>query len=100
MLHRYEIPSGESLMKGIDGDELDKEMATTEEERKAIEQHVLSKTWKLLRVTSRTKLTLFDKINNGKELHNLFQIPRDGSIPTDGNEESEKIVAEVGSTKS
>ena len=60
-------------MKSIDGDELDKEMASTEEERKAIDEAVLSKTWKLLRVTSKTKLALFDKINNGKELQNLFQ---------------------------
>ena len=74
---RYELPSGESILKSIDGDELDKEMASTEEERKAIDEAILSKTWKLLRVTSKSSLALFDKINNGKELQNLFQTKED-----------------------
>lgn len=87
-------------MKSIDSDELDKEMATTEEEKRAIEQAVLSKTWKLLRVASKTKLALFDKINNGKELHNLFQTPWNGSTPINDDAESGNIVVEVGSTKS
>ena len=66
-------------MKSIDADELDKDMASTEQERKAIDEAVLSKTWRLLRVTSKTKLALFDKINNGKELHNLFQVSEPNS---------------------
>ena len=87
-------------MKSIDGDELDKEIAATEEERKDIDQAMLSKTWKLLRVTSKTKLAFFDKINNGKELHNLFQTSWNGSATTGEDEKTNKNVVEVGSAKS
>ena len=60
------------MLRSIEGDELDKEMASTIDERKMLDEAILSKTWKLLRASSKSKLAAFDKINNGKELQRLF----------------------------
>ncbi|KAH7046035.1 THO complex, subunit THOC1 [Macrophomina phaseolina] len=70
---RYTIPTPESLHRGIQGDELDLEMAMTDEDKHKLQQAKASKTWRALRIASKDRLSLFDKIDDGKQLQALFE---------------------------
>ncbi|KAI9659794.1 MAG: hypothetical protein M1821_001145 [Bathelium mastoideum] len=69
---RCQIPSLETLVKGVAMDDLDLEMADTEEERKTIEEDKLGKVWRALRVASKTKLARIDEIDDGRNLQALL----------------------------
>ncbi|KAL1632858.1 hypothetical protein SLS56_003348 [Neofusicoccum ribis] len=70
---RYTIPTAESLHRGIQGDELDLEMAMTDEDKHNLQEAKASKTWRALRIASKDRLSLFDKIDDGKQLEALFE---------------------------
>jgi THO complex subunit 1 len=70
---RFLVPDAETLVKAIQNDDLDLEMATTDEEKHALQVAKTSKTWRTLRIAGKTKLTLFDKVDDGKNLEALFQ---------------------------
>ncbi|KAF2085000.1 nuclear matrix protein [Saccharata proteae CBS 121410] len=70
---RLTTPNPEGILKDIQGDELDLEMAMTDEEKQGLQESIASKTWKALRVASKSKLSLFDKVDDGKQLQNLLQ---------------------------
>ncbi|KKY17276.1 putative nuclear matrix protein [Diplodia seriata] len=69
----YTIPTAESLHKGIQEDELDMEMAMADEDKHRLQEAKASKTWRALRVASKDRLSLFDKIDDGKQLQALFE---------------------------
>ena len=70
---RFTTPAMDSYMRGIADDEFNIDMAqNTEEKEEAIKAKV-SKTWRTLRLASRNKLNLFDKIDDGKNLKILFE---------------------------
>lgn len=56
----------------------------TEEEKPALLAAKASNTWKTLRIAARTKLSFFDKVNDGK---NLEYLQCDGSDPSPKNED-------------
>lgn len=70
---RYSIPTAESFRRPIEEDELDAEMAKTEEEKQFALNARASKMWRTLRVASKSKLSLFDKIDDGNNIQALFQ---------------------------
>ncbi|KAF4306140.1 THO complex subunit THOC1 [Botryosphaeria dothidea] len=70
---RYTIPTPESLHRGIQGDELDLEMAMDDDDKHKLQQAKASKTWRALRIASKDRLSLFDKIDDGKQLQALFE---------------------------
>ncbi|KAF2843135.1 nuclear matrix protein [Patellaria atrata CBS 101060] len=70
---RYSLPEAESFIKGIAGDDLDLEMAVDEKEKESLQEAKVSKTWRTLRIAYKTKLGMFDKIDDGKALQRLFQ---------------------------
>jgi THO complex subunit 1 len=72
---RYSKPSTDSLLKGIANDELDVDMAMTDEEKNVLINLKASKTWRILRIASKTRLNLFDKADDGKNLKVLFEAP-------------------------
>ena len=63
----------ESFKGPIEDDEFDIEMAKTNEEKDLAKNARASKLWRILRVASKSKLNLFDKIDDGNNLQALFQ---------------------------
>jgi THO complex subunit 1 len=55
--------------------ELDLEMASTDEETKKLQDAKASKTWRALRLASKTKLSLFDKVDDGRNLRCFVEPP-------------------------
>jgi THO complex subunit 1 len=66
------VPSTDSYVKGIANIELDLDFATSEEEKQGLQEAKASKTWRALRIASRTRLGRFDKVDDGKNLDVLF----------------------------
>lgn len=54
-------------------DEFDMEMAKTEEDKLLAANARASKMWRTLRVASKSKLNLFDRIDDGNNIQALFQ---------------------------
>lgn len=70
---RYKLPEIKSFKRGIQEADLDIEMPMSNESlRDAIESKA-SKTWRALRIASRTKLALFDKIESYEDISVLFE---------------------------
>lgn len=70
---RYTAPTIESLLKGIENDELDMEMAMTDEEKASLENAKANKTWRALRQTMLTDLAVLDRAEPGKRLEDVFK---------------------------
>lgn len=70
---RYVVPSAESFAEAVAGIELDMDIAMTEQEKENLGEAKTSKTWRALRIASKDKLSLFDRIEDGKSLERLFQ---------------------------
>ncbi|KAJ6015681.1 hypothetical protein N7540_010272 [Penicillium herquei] len=89
---RFSIPSTDSLMMSIMDDDMDIEMGQTPDDREAAVRAKSSKTWRILRLTAKTKLSAFDKIEDGQKLQALFEEPTapvDTPQPTEENEDAE-----------
>jgi THO complex subunit 1 len=78
--------------------DLDLEMANTDEEKQSLEDAKMSKTWRALRLMSKTKLSLFDKVDDGRNLEcfiqpkaeamdNVETIAKDRDVVSDGQDE-------------
>jgi THO complex subunit 1 len=48
-------------------------MVTSEEEKRQLEERKTSNTWRGLRLASKSRLSSFDRLEQGKELERLFQ---------------------------
>ncbi|THY24031.1 nuclear matrix protein [Aureobasidium pullulans] len=70
---RFTAPAPEKLVKGIESDDLDLEMAMTDDEMYSLEAAKQSKTWRALRAASRTSLALLDKVDPSTRLPALFK---------------------------
>ncbi|KAB8231062.1 THO complex subunit THO1/HPR1 [Aspergillus alliaceus] len=78
---RFAVPSSDSFMMGIMDDELDIDTAQAKEDRENATRAKASKTWRILRLSAKSKLAAFDKIEDGKNLKLLFetQQPSEGT---------------------
>ena len=97
-VERYSIPTAESFERPISDDQFTIEMGGPEEEKQSAEDAKASKLWRTLRIASRTKLKLFDKIDDGKNMDALFRPePEDNSQKGELNNEettgSDPVVA-------
>ncbi|KAL8861485.1 MAG: hypothetical protein Q9178_002009 [Gyalolechia marmorata] len=72
---RYTVPKVEDFKAPIMEDEFDMDMAKTEEEKEAIAVAKASKMWRTLRLASKNRLNLFDKLEDGNGLGPLFDPP-------------------------
>ena len=91
---RYSIPTVESFRGPIAEDDFDLSMAKNEEEKKRAEEARASKNWRVLRVASKNRLGLFDKIDDGSSIEALFQTP--GATNHDAKAEPEASTEEGG----
>ncbi|KAL8962039.1 MAG: hypothetical protein Q9193_001496 [Seirophora villosa] len=73
---RYALPKVEDYKAPIMEDEFDIEMAKTEEEKEAAGTAKASKMWRALRLASKNRMNMFDKIEDGKDLGALFDPPQ------------------------
>lgn len=71
---RYSVPAADKFRMGIMDDDMDLDMAQSQEDKEAAERSKSSKVWRILRLTGKTKLAAFDKIEDGKNLDALFEI--------------------------
>ncbi|PGH13569.1 hypothetical protein AJ79_03562 [Helicocarpus griseus UAMH5409] len=72
---RFTTPELDSYMQGIADDEFNIDMAQSSEEKDESIKAKASKTWRTLRLSSRSKLALFDKIEDGNNIKVLFETP-------------------------
>ncbi|KAL2048679.1 hypothetical protein N7G274_000591 [Stereocaulon virgatum] len=70
---RYSVPTAESFRRPIADAEFDIDMARTDEEKQQAIDAKASKLWRTLRIASKSKLSLFDKIDDGNKLDALFE---------------------------
>ena len=89
---RFATPAADSFMMGIMDDDLDIDMAQSKEDKESAVRAKASKTWRILRLSSREKLGEFDKIEDGKNLKALFEQPQPaegGKASTEGEDDGE-----------
>ena len=82
IIHRYSVPSVDSFKGSIAEDSLDLEMAKDDEEKQLLRDARASKIWRTLRIASKSKFKLFDKIEDGSDLGVLFEPEVDESQAT------------------
>ncbi|RAH51025.1 THO complex subunit THO1/HPR1 [Aspergillus brunneoviolaceus CBS 621.78] len=93
---RFSVPAADSLMMSIMDDELDLDLAQTKEEKDYALRSKASKTWRILRLSAKSKLAAFDKIEDGKNLKILFATaqPSDGTPQTlEGTPQASEVTA-------
>ncbi|KAL8723725.1 MAG: hypothetical protein Q9225_000020 [Loekoesia sp. 1 TL-2023] len=72
---RYTLPKVEDYKAPIMEDEFDMDMAKTDEEKENAAVAKASKMWRALRIASKSRLNMFDKLEEGKGLEPLFESP-------------------------
>lgn len=72
-MSRFAVPVADSFSEAIAADDREIESAMTEADKQALLNAKASKTWRILRIASKSKLNLFDKIEDGKNLKVLFE---------------------------
>lgn len=90
-MDRFTTPASDSFLEGIADDEFNIDTAQDGDEKEAAVNAKASKIWRTLRLASRNKLALFEKIDNGKNLDVLFE-------SRDGPDETAKVAEEGVST--
>ena len=93
---RYSIPIAESFEQPITDNQFEIERSTSVEEKQLAEGAKASKLWRTLRIASKSKLMLFDKIEDGKNLDALFRPePEESSQKMEMNSEGGKETTEA-----
>ena len=86
MCIRYAIPSTDSFKGPIADLDFEIEIAKTDEDKQQIADARASKLWRTLRVASKSRLILLDKIDDGHNLQALFDPQGDENhVPTESN---------------
>ncbi|KAI9828024.1 MAG: hypothetical protein M1832_003551 [Thelocarpon impressellum] len=90
---RFAVPDIKSFEAGIAEDEFDIGMARSEEDKQLAINAKASKTWRVLRIASKSRLNLFDKIDgNAQNLRPLFEPESDdGKAKDDGMADAPEI---------
>ncbi|KAK3906484.1 THO complex subunit 1 transcription elongation factor-domain-containing protein [Staphylotrichum tortipilum] len=86
---RYSTPELSSFKLGIADDDFEIEMPNSDESKAAAIEGKASKTWRALRIASRSKLVVFDKIDDDDKIDIVFE-----DKPTQETEAEEDASAE------
>ncbi|KAG7290230.1 hypothetical protein NEMBOFW57_000228 [Staphylotrichum longicolle] len=70
---RYSLPELSHLKRGIADDEFEIEMPNSDESKASAIEGKASKTWKALRIASKSKLVVFDKIDDDDKIDIIFE---------------------------
>lgn len=88
IIDRYTIPSIDAFKGPIADDDFDIDMAQTDELKKQTADARASKLWRTLRVASKSRLNMLDKIDDGQDLQALFEPSKDENpMSTESKEE-------------
>ncbi|KAE9983237.1 hypothetical protein EG328_010178 [Venturia inaequalis] len=68
---RILLPDAEALVKEVEMADLDMDFAVTDEEKQHLQESKTSKTWRALRLASKTRLSMFDQVDDGRNLQCL-----------------------------
>ncbi|KAI0010273.1 THO complex subunit 1 transcription elongation factor-domain-containing protein [Xylariaceae sp. FL0662B] len=82
---RWKLPDLEVFKEKIASDDLDLEFVKNEKERSQVLDSKASKTWRALRIARRSKLAVFDKIDDWQKVDVIFQ----DQSNSEGEEEAE-----------
>lgn len=86
---RFSVPAVDTFMQGILNDEMDIDMAQTPDDKDAAVRAKSSKIWRILRLSAKTKLAAFERIEDGNNLKALLETsaaPAETPQPGEGNE--------------
>ncbi|QDS75728.1 hypothetical protein FKW77_008206 [Venturia effusa] len=83
---RILLPDAEALVKEVQMVDLDMDFAVTDEEKQELQEAKTSKTWRALRLASKTRLSLFDQVDEGGNLQCLVVQPQGSDSDIDGGE--------------
>jgi THO complex subunit 1 len=72
---RYTTPSIQQLVDQIKVEELDAEMAMTDDEKTNIESAITNAKWRALRIARAADLALLDKVDSTKDLDGILSSP-------------------------
>ena len=78
---KFATPTIHELLRGIETDELDMEMAT-DEERQVLQTRKDNKSWRALRAASRRCLGKLDKVEASKSLQDTFREQESNGVAT------------------
>ena len=76
---RYTLPTLESFKGPVAEDDFDLEMAKTDQEREVVTTAKESKLWRALRIASKNKVSVLDKIEDANNLQALFEPTDEGN---------------------
>lgn len=82
---RYIIPTVKALLDKVTGAELDLEMAMTDEETQSLQELKASQTWRALRLSTSTKLSKFDQLDDTKNINALLEETDNSKLPQQVN---------------
>lgn len=89
---RYSMPSVNSFKDKIAIDDLEIDLPTNDETKEAAINSKASKSWRALRIASKTKLAVFDKIDDPEDINIIF---REDALDGDSVKDGLAVVAEV-----
>lgn len=83
---RYKVPDIKSFQRGIQEVELDLGFPNDTNKERELKEHKASLSWRALRIASRNKLALLDKIDSYEDISILFEEPKqkDEEVPENG----------------
>ncbi|KAL3425682.1 guanylate kinase [Phlyctema vagabunda] len=84
---RYQIPAVKSFQSKIELDDMDIDMARDDESKNSAIESKASKSWRALRIASRSKLVAFDKIERSDKIDTIFQENAKVEDPVSNSEE-------------
>ncbi|CAN8097262.1 unnamed protein product [Discula destructiva] len=90
---RYQLPDIKSFQKGLQEADFDLGFPNPVEKERELKEHKASLAWRALRIASRTKLAVFDKIDSYEDINVLFEEPKlkaEEENEEDGEEEEDK----------
>ncbi|KAL2264027.1 hypothetical protein VTK26DRAFT_3331 [Humicola hyalothermophila] len=70
---RYSLPELSSLRRGIADDDFEIEMPTNDETKTSAIEGKASKTWRALRIAAKSKLAMFDRIDDDDKIDIIFE---------------------------
>ncbi|KAF2178872.1 nuclear matrix protein [Zopfia rhizophila CBS 207.26] len=76
---RHAVPSGESYVRDVQTMELDLDMVTSEQEKREMGENKASNTWRALRIASKDKLSLFERLD-GQDAQRQFTAQLDSKV--------------------
>lgn len=82
---RFTLPDIKSFQKGLQDVDFELGFPVPVEKQRELKEHKASLTWRALRVASRTRLAVFDKIDSWEDIGVLFEEPK----PKEEEEEEE-----------